>query len=98
MTCLLAAAGKESGAWINAIPVTSLGFPMKDEVLRIAVGLRIGAPLIQPYVYCHCCKQVDVNGTHGLSCRRSRGWPRHASECGSQEKFGLCKDLILIRT
>ena len=42
---LLAAAWKESGAWLNAIPVTSLGLKMEDKVLRIVVELRIGTTL-----------------------------------------------------
>ena len=62
---LIAVAWKESGAWLKAIPV---GLRMEDKVLGIAVRLRICAPLVQPHVCCHCGEQVDVMGTHGLSC------------------------------
>ena len=42
---LLATGSVESGAWLNAPPVSSLGLRMSDEAIRIAVGLRVGAPL-----------------------------------------------------
>ena len=42
---LPAAGSVESGAWLNAPPVSSLGLRMSDEAIRIAVGLRAGAPL-----------------------------------------------------
>ena len=42
---LLAASSVESGAWLNAPPVSSLGLRMSDEAIRIAVGLRVGASL-----------------------------------------------------
>ena len=38
---LLAAGRKESGAWLNALPVPSLGSCMEDETTRVAVGLRL---------------------------------------------------------
>ena len=77
LACLLAAARKESGAWLNAIPVISLGLWMKDNIFKIALGLMIGAPLVHPHACCHC---GDIKATHDLS------------ECGGQEKFGICKD------
>ena len=51
---------------------------MDDEVIRFAVGLRLGLPL------CHLCgscgAEVDELGTHGLSCRFSKGrHSRHAA-------------------
>ena len=55
---LLAAECNESGAWLNAIPVTSKDL-IEDKVFRIPVGLRIGAPLVQLHVCCHCGKQID---------------------------------------
>ena len=75
---LLASSTKESGAWLNAIPVTSLGLRMSDETIRIAVGLRLGNPLCQPHQCLHCGSEVTELGTHGLSCRKSQGrHPRH---------------------
>ena len=47
-TCLLASATKESGVWLTAIPLTSCDLRMDDETIRVAVGLRLGAPLCHP--------------------------------------------------
>ncbi|KAL5505800.1 hypothetical protein EMCRGX_G007305 [Ephydatia muelleri] len=44
---LLAASCKESGAWLNALPITSLGLRMDDTTIRISMGLRLGIPLSQ---------------------------------------------------
>ena len=39
---LLAASTKESGAWLNVMPVTALGLRMDDHTLSVAVGLKAG--------------------------------------------------------
>ena len=75
---LHASCQKESGAWLTAPPVSALGLKMANETIRIAVGLRLGAPLCAPHSCYLCGKPVDVLGTHGLSCRQSKGRiPRH---------------------
>ena len=52
---------------------SALGLCMKDDVVRVVVGLRLGVSLCQPY-HCHQCgMQVDHLGLHGLSCRMSQG-------------------------
>jgi hypothetical protein len=57
---------------------------MDDEVVRVAVGLRLGLNLCEPHV-CQCGSPVDARGTHGLSCKKSAGrHPRH----------GLLNDII----
>ena len=77
---LLAASTKESGAWLNAPPISSLDLRMDDEVVRIAVGLRLGAPLCHPHSCCHCGAAVDKRAIHGLSCYKSEGrYSRHAA-------------------
>ena len=76
---LLAVKCRETGAWLNALPVASLGFWLDDEAVRIAVGLRLGLPVCRPHHCVHCGSLVDELGTHGLSCRFSKGrHPRHA--------------------
>ena len=42
----LAASCKESGAWLNALPVTSLGLRMDNATMRISMGLRLGLPFM----------------------------------------------------
>jgi len=57
---------------------------MAVDVIRVAVGVRLGVNLCDPHV-CVCGHQVDSRGTHGLACQRSAGrHPRH----------GLLNDLI----
>ena len=78
---LLAAQKKESGAWLYApLPpsISSLGLHMEDTVITISVGIRLGSPLCSENICQHCGQDVDVSGTHGLSCWRSQGQiPRH---------------------
>ena len=77
---LLASRRKEAGVWLCAPPVSSLGLRMEDDTVRIAVGLRLGAPLCSPHMCTQCGYEVDASGTHGLHCRRSAGrHPRHAA-------------------
>ena len=72
-THLLAASTPESGAWLNMLPIPSLGLQMDDDVVRIAAGLRLGIAICHPH-QCHSCgADVDFLGTHGLSCRFSNG-------------------------
>ena len=76
---LLAASTKESGAWLSALPISSLGLRMDDDTIRVAVGLRLGSSLCNPHQCQHCGAEVDSQATHGLSCRYSEGrHHRHA--------------------
>ena len=78
---LLAARAEGSGAWLQALPIPSVGTLMDNETLRIAVGLRIGAPICEPNTLrCRCRTMIDNMGHHLLSCRYSAGrHPRHAA-------------------
>ena len=77
---LLAVSCPESGAWLNALPISSVGLKMDDEVVRIAVGLRLGLPLCRSHVCSSCGGEINQRGTHGLSCRFSKGrHSRHAA-------------------
>ena len=46
---------------------------MDDDTVRVAVGLRLGAPLCKPHTCQHCGAQVDQLATHELSCHQSEG-------------------------
>ena len=77
---LLVAAASESGSWLNALPVLSLGLRMDDDVVRIAVDLCLGVPLCHPHACQLCGAPVDKQAIHGLSCIRSAGYQsRHAA-------------------
>ena len=76
---LLASAGRESGLWLHALPVPTLGTLLDAESFRVAIALRVGAEICEPHV-CRCGQRVDSRGLHGLSCRYSAGrHPRHAA-------------------
>ena len=77
---LLAVSAKESGAWLHAFPISNLGLRMDDDVIRVAIGLRLGSSLCRPHSCQHCGIAVDRFGLHGLSCRKSGGcFYRHSS-------------------
>ena len=69
----MAASTAESGAWLNASLVFSLGLRMTDDAIRIAVGLRVGAPIGQPHQCTHCGMEVDQFASHVVSCRFNQG-------------------------
>uniref|UniRef100_A0A1X7VK11 Reverse transcriptase domain-containing protein n=1 Tax=Amphimedon queenslandica TaxID=400682 RepID=A0A1X7VK11_AMPQE len=78
--CLYAVSTPESGAWLNALPLSAMGLQMDDATIRIAVGLRLGLPLGCPHSCHHCGSAVDDLATHGLHCKQSDGWlHRHSS-------------------
>ena len=72
---LLAVGAPYAGAWLNAVPVPSLGLKLDNESLRISVALRLGTKLSLPY-NCVCGAAVEDSATHGLDCRRAAG--KHA--------------------
>ena len=77
---LLSSQQRESGAWLQAPPISALGLKMDNESIRVAVGLRLSAPLCSPHCCAQCHQHIDSSGTHGLHCRKSLGrHPRHAS-------------------
>ena len=72
-------AQKESGAWLNALSVSSLGTLLDPESFRVAIALRVGADVCIPYSCC-CGGRMDSRGLHGLSCKYSAGcFPRHSA-------------------
>ena len=69
---LLAAFSEESGIWLNALPLSSLGLRMDDSTLQIAVSLRLGLAFCKPHSCHHCGCEVIAFATHGLSCVKSQ--------------------------
>ena len=60
--------------------MSAQGLRMDDEVIQVAMGLRLGATLCQLHKYHQCGAHVDHLATHGLSCRKSQGChSRHAA-------------------
>ena len=76
---LRAVSSPYASSWLQALPVPTVGNLLDDDVLRISVALRLGAPVCQQH-QCKCGERVDELGTHGLSCRYSAGrHSRHSS-------------------
>ena len=73
---LLAVFAKETGAWLNALPILR----MDDDVIWIAVGLRLGIPICHPQQCHHCKATVGELGSHGLSCSKNESrYTHHAT-------------------
>ena len=70
--CLLAVMAPHTGDWLHAPPLSAVGLRLEDDVIRISIGLRLGATLCHPHS-CPCGVAVDALGHHGLSCQRSAG-------------------------
>ena len=64
-------------------PMSALGLCMDDNVVRVAVGLRLGVSLCQPHQCPQCGTEVEQLGLHGLSCRMSQG--RHSWHAAVKE-------------
>jgi len=86
---LLAARSPGSGDWLEALPLSSIRNKIDNATVRIAVGLRFGAPIVRSHV-CVCGKTVTVDGHHGLSCRFGSG--RHSRH--NQINDVLCRAFI----
>ncbi|KAF0290804.1 Ubiquitin carboxyl-terminal hydrolase 2 [Amphibalanus amphitrite] len=77
---ILGAATPESGAWLRALPSSSLGTHLDNETVRIAVALRVGADVCSGVHACRCGSPADVKGHHALTCQFSAGrLPRHTA-------------------
>ena len=68
---LQAVSAPESGLWLNALPLSSIGLHMDDTTIQVAVGLRLGLLLCYPHSCRHCDGNVDEFATHSLSYRCS---------------------------
>ena len=99
----LLASRSDSGDWLNAVPLQAVGLKLDNEAVRIAIGLRLGAPLVHPHT-CVCGVAVSADAHHGLACRKSAGrHSRHnhindilqrafnsAGVLSTREPLGLC--------
>ena len=66
-----------ASAWLNALPLPSLGLKLSDTELPILCSLRLGATMCHPYL-CICGKMVESDGRHGLNCDQQIGrFPIH---------------------
>jgi hypothetical protein len=75
---ILACQHAHSGDWLHAWPISACGLRLSNDDIRVAVGLRLGSNLCAPHT-CECGNLVTARGTHGLSCRHSKGrLPRHS--------------------
>ena len=84
---------KKSGAWLNALLVSSLGTLLDSNSFRVAIALRVGYDDCIPHS-CRCGGRMDSRGLHGLSCKYSAGrFPRHSAMNGvvkrALQKAGL---------
>jgi hypothetical protein len=86
---LLAARSPGSGDWLEALPLSCVGNKMDNTTVRIAAGLRLGAPIVHTHV-CVCGKTVTGDGHHGLSCRFGSG--RHSRH--NQVNDVICRAFI----
>jgi len=79
-----------------------LGTKLDDESLRIALGLRLGVPIVVEHK-CVCGANVDVFGTYGLSCSGRIPWHTAVNETVRRalvsggvpavlEPVGVCRD------
>lgn len=69
---LLALQEIESGAWLQALPSSALGTLLDDSSFRISIAIRMGQPVCVSHT-CICGENVNIDGLHGLSCRKSAG-------------------------
>jgi hypothetical protein len=69
---LLAISSLHAGVHSNAMPCSSVGTRLDNTSLRIAIALRLDAPVCEPHT-CVYGQAVDAYRTHGLSCRKSAG-------------------------
>ena len=86
---LLASRSPGSGDWLEALPISSIGLKLFKPTVRIAAGLRLGAPVVRPHV-CVCGNTVTADGHHGLSCRNGSG--KHSRH--NQVNDLLCRAFI----
>uniref|UniRef100_A0A1X7U8Q8 Uncharacterized protein n=1 Tax=Amphimedon queenslandica TaxID=400682 RepID=A0A1X7U8Q8_AMPQE len=77
---LNAVSAPESGAWLQALLISSLGLRLDDIAVQTGAALRLGLPVCVPHSCRLCGASVDSLGLHGLTCKRgNRRFHRHAA-------------------
>ena len=77
-TRILAASALHAGDWLHVTPSANCGLFLKNKEVRIAVGVRLGAPACITYD-CACGMTVDRLGLHCFSCKKCPGrYTRHS--------------------
>ena len=57
---------------MSAFPIASRGFKLDDEVVRVAVGLKLRLDFCEPH-QCQCGSVVDARGLHSFVCKTAPG-------------------------
>ena len=82
--CLLSLTLPQSGAWLSAPPIPSLGLHLQPNEFRAALKYRIGVPLYIEERKCPYCEngRLDKLGDHALSCHGRGIWHHGTIEWG----------------
>ena len=67
---LLATEAPHNGDWLCTLPISACGLHLKDNVIRVAVRLRLGCAICETHSYL-CGATVDSLGQHALSCKKN---------------------------
>ena len=81
---LLAVSSPHAGDWLNALPISSCGLRLDDDVVRVGVGLRLGLQICESH-RCVCDSMVDQQGLHALSCKFG---------IGRLSRHGMLNDIV----
>jgi len=57
-----------TAAILHALPLSNCEHHLDDNAVHVAVGLRLGASICEPY-QCPCDTEIDTRGVYGLSCK-----------------------------
>jgi len=71
-----------AGAWLNALPSSTLGLLLSAEEFRIATTLRLGAPVSSAHA-CVCGTVADERGLHAFVCPRLQSRHARHADCNA---------------
>ena len=68
-TLALSSALPQAGAWLNAIPSTTLGLHLQNKEFRLCLQYWLGLRMFDDGALCHICQRVtDALGDHHVGC------------------------------